>query len=53
MTVADFTGSEPGSYSAKLDEQARRKGVRPVASIDELRADVFSPMKNSTSSWLI
>ena len=41
MTVADFTGSEPGSYSAELDEQARRKGVRPVASIDELRADVF------------
>ena len=41
MTVADFTGSEPGSYSAELDEQARRKGVRPVTSIDELRADVF------------
>ena len=41
MSVADFAGSEPGSYSAELDEQARRKGVRPVASIDELRADVF------------
>lgn len=41
MSVPDFAGSEPGSYSAELDEQARRKGVRPVASIDELRADVF------------
>ena len=41
MSVADFAGSEPGPYSARLDEQARRKGVRPVASIDELRADVF------------
>jgi hypothetical protein len=41
MSVADFAEPEPGSYSAELDEQARRKGVRPVASIDELRADVF------------
>ena len=24
-------------------EQARRKGVRPIASADELRADVFDP----------
>jgi hypothetical protein len=29
------------SYAADLDEQARRKGVRPIASVDELRADVF------------
>ena len=41
MSVADFAESEPGSYSADLDEQARRKGVRPVASVEELRADVF------------
>jgi hypothetical protein len=41
MSVADFAEPEPGSYSAELDEQARRKGVRPVTSIDELRADVF------------
>lgn len=35
--------AEPGrsSYAAELDEQARRKGVRPIASVDELRADVF------------
>ena len=41
MSVADF--AEPGrnSYAADLDEQARRKGVRPIASVDELRADVF------------
>ncbi|MGO9081885.1 MAG: hypothetical protein ACLQDY_23075 [Streptosporangiaceae bacterium] len=41
MSVADFAEPEPGSYSAELAEQARRKGVRPVASIGELRADVF------------
>ena len=41
MSVADLARSDPGSYSAELDEQARRKGVRPVASIEELRADVF------------
>jgi hypothetical protein len=41
MSVADF--AEPGrrSYAAELDEQARRKGVRPIASADDLRADVF------------
>jgi hypothetical protein len=41
VSVADF--AEPGrsSYAAELDEQARRKGVRPIASVDELRADVF------------
>ena len=41
MSVADFAEPEPGSYSAELDEQARRKGVRPVTSVDELRVDVF------------
>ena len=41
VSVADF--AEAGSdYTAALDEQARRKGVRPVLSVDELRADVFS-----------
>ena len=29
------------SYAAELDEQARRKGVHPIASVDDLRADVF------------
>jgi hypothetical protein len=35
--------ADPGrnSYAAELDEQARRKGVRPISSMDELRADVF------------
>jgi hypothetical protein len=41
VTVADVAESERGSYAAELDKQARRKGVRPVASVDELRADVF------------
>ena len=41
MSVADFAAPERGSYSADLDEQARRKNVRPIASVDELRADVF------------
>jgi hypothetical protein len=41
VSVADFAGPQPGSYAAELDKQARRKGVRPIASADELRADVF------------
>lgn len=41
MSVADFAEPERDSYVAELDEQARRKGVRPIASADELRADVF------------
>ena len=41
MSVADFAESEPDSYSADVDEQARRKGVRPVASVEELCANVF------------
>ena len=41
MSIADFAEPKPGSYAAELDEQARRKGVRPIAPVDELRADVF------------
>jgi hypothetical protein len=41
VSVADFAEPQDGSYSAELDEQARRKGVRPITSADELRADVF------------
>jgi hypothetical protein len=41
MSVADFADDWPRSYQAVLDEEARRKGVRPIASIDELRADVW------------
>ena len=41
VSVAGFAGSGHGSYAAALDEQARRKGVHPIASVDELRADVF------------
>jgi len=41
--VSDADFAEPGrsSYAAELDEQARRKCVRPIASVDELRADAF------------
>jgi hypothetical protein len=41
VSVADFAEPERRSYAAELDEQARRKGVRPIVSVDELRADVF------------
>lgn len=41
MSVDDFAEPERGSYVAGLDEQARRKGVHPISSVDELRADVF------------
>ena len=41
MSVADFAESGRGSYVNELDEQARRKGVRPIATVDELRAEVF------------
>ncbi len=41
MSVADFAERGRMSYAAELDEQARRKGVRPIASADDLRADVF------------
>jgi len=40
VSVADFAEAS-SDYTAALDEQARRKGVRPVLSVDELRADVF------------
>jgi hypothetical protein len=41
VNVANFAEPGSGSYTAELDKQARRKGVRPIASVDELRADVF------------
>jgi len=36
-----LAGAESGSYAAELDEQAWRKGARPIESVDELRAEVF------------
>lgn len=41
MSIADASGSAGDSYRAALAEQARRKGARPIASVEELRADVF------------
>jgi len=41
VSAAGFTDPRRSSYAAGLDEQTRRKGVRPIASVDELRAEVF------------
>ena len=41
MSVADSAEPQPGSYAAELEEQARHKGVHPITSVDEPRADVF------------
>ena len=41
MSVADFAEPGRGSYAAEPDKQARRKDVRPIGSVDELRADIF------------
>jgi hypothetical protein len=41
VSVADFAEPEHSTYSAELDKQARHKGVHPITSIDDLRADVF------------
>ena len=41
MSAVGFTDPGRSSYAAGLDEQARRKGVRPISSVDELRAEVF------------
>ena len=41
MSAAGFADPGRSSYAAELDEQARCKGVRPIPSVDELRADVF------------
>ena len=41
MSAADSAKPGRSSYAAELDEQARRKRVRPISSVDELRAEVF------------
>ncbi len=41
MSVADASGSVGKSYRAALAELARRKGVTPTTSVEELRAEVF------------
>ena len=41
MSAAGFADPGRSSYAAELDEQARRNGVRPISSVDELRAEVF------------
>lgn len=39
--VSDADFSEPSPYLADLEEQARRKGTKPITSVNELTADVF------------
>jgi hypothetical protein len=41
VSAAGFADPGHRSYAAELDEQARRRGVRPISSVDELRAEVF------------
>jgi hypothetical protein len=41
VSTAGSLGSAAASYREQLEEQARRKGAAPIASLDELRADVF------------
>jgi len=41
VSAAGFADPGRSSFAAELDEQARYKGVRPIPSVDELRADVF------------
>jgi len=52
VSVADIAEPEHGSYAAALDEQAQCKGVHPIASVDELCADVSCQTRNWRSSWL-
>jgi hypothetical protein len=52
VRIADFSEPTPGSYLAQLEEQARRKHVQPIESVDELPADVVESARNWTSSWL-
>lgn len=43
MTVttnrADYTAVPPDRSAESIDEQARRKGIRPIASADDLAQD--------------
>ena len=41
MSATGFVDPRRSLYAAELDEQARRKGVRPISSVHELRAEVF------------
>ena len=36
---ADYAGESPETGAESIDEQARRKGVRPIQSADDLAQD--------------
>jgi len=41
MSGTDFTGLLPGSRPVTVHELAREQGVRPVRSLDEMRAELW------------
>lgn len=41
VRIADGRGAPGRTYREQLEQQARRKGAAPIASVDELQADVF------------
>ena len=41
MSGTDFSGLLPGSRPLSVDELARQQGVRPVRSLDDMRADLW------------
>jgi hypothetical protein len=50
-TGADYAGKSPEGRPESVDEQVRRKGIRPVESIADLAQPGFSiPMRSLRSS---
>ena len=41
MSGRDFSRFLPGARSASVEELARQQGVRPVVSLEEMRADLW------------
>lgn len=41
MSDANFNEPEPNPYLAKIEEQARRKGVKPIESVHDLACEGF------------
>lgn len=39
--ISDADFNELKSYRAQIEEQIRRKGIRPITSVHELAADIF------------
>jgi len=41
MSGRDFSRFLPGARSASVEELARQQGVRPVVSLEDMRADLW------------